>query len=291
LLPSQYAHAPSSGPFYKNITGFYRDATVYPVDLLAEESVTTSTYFDNVYIPNLNTSSWNDTMAQERIGEWDWSSTTTFNMHLRERHITSKVGDDTPNENFTDWTWVKGSITLTTSFGPSEDDAKDIEYEFYGVHHVPNGTYDLYGLPDGKRIDIRNIPLLVTAEGYEPVRDIIMLELEKDLSTQKDTLLLMNAKEDSEYGPQASYQVDTTTGRNIADADNRYNFDIMSASGPFDSPSATSWMVSPCNGHIRARVARSHRSAMESAASPGVLARHRAGRHRHRRWMWMGFRH
>lgn len=159
-----------------------------------------SSYFNDVRIPNLNSSSWNSTRSDELTGEWDWSSVNTWSMQLKERAITTHRGDVTPNENYTDWTWVKGGITLTTRSDPVDGSGgKEIEYEFYGVHHIPNGTYDLYGLPEGKRIDIRHIPLSFTGEAYEVVREVILLELEKELKSQEDNLLLMDAKVDCEF--------------------------------------------------------------------------------------------
>lgn len=99
-------------------------------------------------------------------------------MNLRERKTEF---------NTTDWTWVKGAATIHS--GDPWTSATLVEYEFYGLHYLPNGTYGLYGMPEGRRVDIRQIPKLWP--GAENVTSrIVLAELEKELKTQEDTLLL-----------------------------------------------------------------------------------------------------
>ena len=177
IIPTIYDHAPQ--PFFTNITGFYRDATVHPVNLLSPTS--NSSFFHSVNLPNLNTSSWNATHAEELRGDFNWNGMSKWNMNLRERHIEG---------NFSEWNWVKGGVTLSS-------ETESIDYNFYGLHHVRNGTYNLFGQPDGIRIDVRNIPRLYP-EHHNTTSQIILVELEKELKSQQDNLLLSDAKPDGE---------------------------------------------------------------------------------------------
>lgn len=159
-------------------------------------------------MPDLNTTSWNETLAAELRGEFAWSSLIKWDMNLKERvpefnfstiagaehdhshtaHHPSAIGGQAPKP---DWTWVKGAATLRAA------DESTIEYNFYGLHHVPNGTYNLYGLPDGMRIDIRNIPRL-WPDHADLTRGIILAELEKELKAQEQSLYLSEVKADGQ---------------------------------------------------------------------------------------------
>lgn len=79
---------------------------------------------------------------------------------------------------------------------------QSIDYEVYGLHHVQNGSYRLFGMPDGKRVDIRHIPTMFEIEEDAALaREVILLELEKDVRKQKDNLLLADAKPDGKLCP------------------------------------------------------------------------------------------
>jgi hypothetical protein len=92
--------------------------------------------------------------------------------------------------------WVRGSATLRTS---KANGSRTIDYNFYGLHYRPNGTYELYGVPDGMHLDIRNIPRLYRGERErKESREIVLAELEKELQVQKDMLLLSDVRPDGE---------------------------------------------------------------------------------------------
>ena len=92
--------------------------------------------------------------------------------------------------NATDWSWVKGSATLSAG-------ENAIDYAFYGLHFLPNGTMNLYGLPDGMRIDIREIPRLYP--GHQNItHQIILAELENELAVQEASLMLSDVQDDGE---------------------------------------------------------------------------------------------
>ena len=191
LIPPQYAYEPIR-PFFTNISGFYREARTHPINLLSS-SPSTPHFFTHVPIPNLNVSSsssqstvskWNDTLAEELRGSFDWQAVSKWEMNLKERHVEAT--------NYSDWNWIKGSASLFAG------DVLSVDYNFYGLHFVPNGTYDLFGLPDGMRIDIRNVPRLCP-EHHNQTRGIIMAELEKELRVQEDNLMLSEVRPDGEY--------------------------------------------------------------------------------------------
>ena len=175
LIPLGYDHGVNT--FFTNISGFYREAKMHPIDLL--DPPTDSQYFRHVELPSLNTSSWNETRARELRGEWDWAGSTKWDMNLKERGLDGE---------WSDWTWVKGAATLTA-------DVKTIDYDFYGLHYTPNGTYNLFAQPDGTRIDIRNIPRLYPEHPNITSR-IVLAELEKEYKSQQDALLLSDVKPD-----------------------------------------------------------------------------------------------
>ena len=208
-MPSQYDHPPVQGPFFTNITGFYRHAVATPVSLVSSSQLSATTFFEDDRIPNLNTSSWNETLAEELKGSWDWASTNRFDFNLKERFILDINGNQ--NATYDGWTWVRGGITLfsdtpsgsTTTIDDQGEEVEEgskheIEYEVYGLHHIRNGTYRLFGMPEGKKADIRRIPTLYNnPEEHDLATGVILLEMEKELKHQQENLLLMDAKEDS----------------------------------------------------------------------------------------------
>lgn len=208
IIPSQYDHDPIQGPFFTNITGFYRNAQASSISLVSSQHPASTTFFGQTHIPNLNTSSWNGTLAEELRGSWNWATTTKVDFNLKERSILDIKGHE--NTTFDGWTWVKGGITLYDEGQPAlfaldgedfeveEGSKQDIEYEVYGLHHVRNGTYRLFGMPEGMRVDIRRIPTLFdNKEEHDLAAEVILLELEKELIHQQENLLLMDAKTDS----------------------------------------------------------------------------------------------
>ena len=203
-MPSQYNHPPLQGPFFTNITGFYRHAIATPLSLVSPEQASTTTFFGDKRIPDLNTTSWNATLAEELRGSWEWASTNRFDFNLKERLILDSDGHQ--NATYNGWTWVKGSITLFSDTPPItsnaedeevEGDKREIEYEVYGLHHIRNGTYRMFGMPEGKRVDIRRIPTLYeNPDEHGLATQVILLEMEKELKHQQENLLLMDARED-----------------------------------------------------------------------------------------------
>lgn len=202
-MPSQYDHPPVQGPFFTNITGFYRHAVATPLSLV-ESSLESRTFFGDTLVPNLNTSSWNETLAEGLKGSWDWATTNRVDFNLKERLILDPNGNQ--NTTYNGWTWVRGGITLFSDTPPlfsvegeePEGEKQEIEYEVYGLHHVRNGTYRMFGMPEGKKVDIRRIPTLFENEvEHDLATGVVMLEMEKELRHQQENLLLMDAKEDS----------------------------------------------------------------------------------------------
>jgi hypothetical protein len=100
------------------------------------------------------------------------------------------------SESESEYHWVRGSATLRTSKATG---SRTIDYNFYGLHYRPNGTYELYGVPDGMHLDIRNIPRMYRGERERrESREIVLAELEKELKVQKDMLLLSDVRPDGE---------------------------------------------------------------------------------------------
>jgi hypothetical protein len=191
-MPSQYDHPPVQGPFFTNITGFYRHALATPLSLTSTSQPESTTFFGDTRIPNLNTSSWNETLAEELKGSWDWASTNRFDFNLKERFILDSDGHQ--NTTFAD---SPPPIQIVDG-EEVEGDQREIEYEVLGLHHIRNGTYRMFGMPEGKRVDIRRIPILFENEDeHDLATRVVLLEMEKELKHQQENLLLMDAKEDS----------------------------------------------------------------------------------------------
>lgn len=204
LIPPQYVHDPYH-TFFTNISGFYREGRLHPQPLLRHRADSRTTFFEDVHVPDLNTTSWNETQASELRGEFPWATLVKWDMNLKERipkfnfSSTDSMeldnhGHDHPSAvsgeaRKPDWIWAKGAATLTAA------DESTVEYNFYGLHHVPNGTYNLYGLPDGMRMDIRDIPRL-WPEHANVTRGIILAELEAELKVQQDNLYLSEVRPD-----------------------------------------------------------------------------------------------
>ncbi|OCF42632.1 hypothetical protein I317_03491 [Kwoniella heveanensis CBS 569] len=237
LIPPQYTHHlgqvhhhhPDSGPstytptnVFTNITGFYRSANLHPLPLEDVPQLQhRPEYWKHVTsFPSLNDTrsdaaeGWNATKAEELRGSWDWANTVRWDMNLKERNISAPTTNsddaDKDNDMYPEWTWVKGSGTLTTS-----EDAKDgrqsISYDFYGLHYKPNGTYNLFAMPEGMRVDIRKLPYLwMTAGGKKDgngtgegagitakeTKGIILRELEKEVAVQEDLLIISDVRDD-----------------------------------------------------------------------------------------------
>lgn len=211
IVPHTFQHShPHQLNFWTNITGFYREATVHPASLLSHSASASasssssssseiSTWWSGVSLPNINSSAhFNSTLAEELRGSWDWASIDVWEMNLKERlpeglNLTAGAARD-PRES--EYHWVRGSATLRTSKATG---SRSIDYNFYGLHHRPNGTYELYGVPDGMHLDIRNIPRMYRGERErKEIREIVLAELEKELKVQKDMLLLSDVRPDGE---------------------------------------------------------------------------------------------
>jgi hypothetical protein len=193
LLPARFEHsAVGAGRFYSNITGFHRDGKAHPVNLL--QPAPNVTFFDHV-LPSLNSSSeWNATLAEELKGDWDWTLVDSWEMNVKERSILEERSNLTSGVKDEDWSWVRGTIT----FGNTEIRPRVTDYDFIGLHYLPNGTYELYAVPDGLYLDIRNIPRLYP-QHHNTTRRIIMRELEKELDAQERSLLLTDIRPEGAY--------------------------------------------------------------------------------------------
>ena len=208
LIPPEYTHSPSHD-FFSNISGFYRDARLHPIDLVSSHQTRLTTFFNHVEVPSLNSSTWNETQATELRGDFPWSSLVKWDMNLKERipeanaSILAASDDSAParvsagGREQIDWNWVKGVATLTAA------DDSAVDYNLFGLHYVPNGTYSMFGLPDGMRIDIRHIPT-VWPDHLNTTRAIILAELEKELSVQQESLYLSEVRADGESPLQVS---------------------------------------------------------------------------------------
>ncbi|ODN80188.1 hypothetical protein L198_07845 [Cryptococcus wingfieldii CBS 7118] len=212
LIPPKYSHKPTEHGFYTNITGFYRGATIHPLSLssLSSPNSSLSSFWQGSTIPPAinHTASWNETRAEAMRGSWDWASTVRWDMSLRERNISKPIGDEWKSKEdveYTDWNWVKGSFTLTSRPPNQVSTLNDetIIYDFYGLHHLPNGTYNLYALPVGMRPDVRRLPGL-WGEGKNGVqgsvgnvtRGILLREMEREVGNQENAFVLGNMKPD-----------------------------------------------------------------------------------------------
>jgi hypothetical protein len=211
---------------------------VYTVSLLSEHPTSDSTFFEH-HQHSLNSSSWNETLAEQLRGAWDWALTDRFDMQLKERPVTIDVGlASNVTEivdpavvpdfgKFSDWTWVRGSLTLH---------AKDetLDYNFHGFHYLPNGTYGLYAVADGRRNDIRNIPQLF---GDKDLDELIEAQLAKEVLTLQDSIMSPDIRPDGSYNSEKRCQL--TRNRRIGPR--------LSTGHMADAPSSASWDITRGN--------------------------------------------
>lgn len=214
IVPSTYAHDPlqHGHRFYSNITGFYRHAAVHPLSLSEPRNDSLASFWNGSPLlprPINETEGWNETRAEEMRGEWDWARTVRWDMNLKERNVSSSIdlSDDPPysaDENgYSEWAWVKGALTLTSRPVSVSSTSLDetITYNFYGLHHIPNGTYNLFALPEGMRLDIRRLPGLWGearwgGEVGNETREIVLRELDKEVKVQQELFVLGDMRPD-----------------------------------------------------------------------------------------------
>ncbi|WRT70497.1 uncharacterized protein IL334_007495 [Kwoniella shivajii] len=183
------------------------------------------------HIPDFNlTGQWNETLSDELRGKWEWNNTVKWDMNLKERNIStlsstySKSGDEdslkdpedvekqmeTERDRFKDWSWIKGSLTLTSTPSPSSNSGsqsrsnssenpteQSMNYDFLGIHYKPNGTYNIIGLPEGMRIDIRKLPFLWKDESnINQTKEIVLRELENEVKKLDGNLMVGDLRDD-----------------------------------------------------------------------------------------------
>jgi hypothetical protein len=183
-------------------------------------------FFAHSKVPNLNqtlgtgvntTRGYSETLAKELRGEIDWSRLTKWEMNVKERNVTGASHSllmnptEAQSENPTiattserspdldDWAWVRGTASLSSD-GRENETYQTVDYNFYGLHFIPDGTYHLLGVPEGKRVDIRQIPALFAndPERQNMSRSLILGELEKEFKIQNDELLLTDVRPEGE---------------------------------------------------------------------------------------------
>ncbi|CAK9785846.1 hypothetical protein CC85DRAFT_287654 [Cutaneotrichosporon oleaginosum] len=208
IVPTRFDHsevAARGGHFFPNMTGWYRHAVAHPVDLLKEQEDRSDSFFRGIPLPAVKErAGWNQTLADELRGEFDWMSITSWDLRVTvERGIAHEEGErkkSRPEGDFGEprredddlvarapkWAWVRGGITVGA---PNTT----LEYKFYGLHHIANGTYELFSLHESQRVDIRHIPTLYP-DHHNETAQIVLTELKKDLQIQEDSLLLTDVK-------------------------------------------------------------------------------------------------
>nr|ODN88861.1 hypothetical protein L204_06299 [Cryptococcus depauperatus CBS 7855] len=185
LLPPTYNH-PTHLAFYHNLTGFHRHSKVHPLNLTTHDNA--SPFFSNVSTPVLNST--NATL----IGQWDWARTYRADFNIKER----PVSEISTLQDFSNWSWVKGSVIL---FSPSISifAQNSLTYDFYGLHHIPTGIYNIYGLPTGMRVDIRRLPSLWHSHSEEiqnQTKEIVLRELQHQVKVQEANFMVADHQPD-----------------------------------------------------------------------------------------------
>lgn len=148
-----------------------------------------------------------------------------------------------------------------------EGSKHEIEYEVYGLHHIRNGTYRLFGMPEGKKADIRRIPTLFdNPEEHDLATGVILLEMEKELKHQQENLLLMDAKADSKL-PQPCRVKKLTYLSTYCN--------ILSYTSLHDRTSPSAWYIPSRAGTVRGGITPPDWNSAQSASSCELLGRHR----------------
>lgn len=134
LLPAHLIHAPSTysaNEFPSNITGFYRDATLHPLNLSAPStSPSKDHFFRHIDLLHL-AHGWDgivklpESLAPTRnvtgdeyweepvIPEWEWWNTQSWSLNMNERKIPAVaddgevLNDPEAEKEFEDWSWLR----------------------------------------------------------------------------------------------------------------------------------------------------------------------------------------
>lgn len=185
-VPAKYYHPPQGEHFFPNITGWYRGAKVHTVDL---EDGGHDNFFNGVNLPTLG--EWNSTLSKELRGTFDWTGVSAWDIKVHERRtaVDLKRDEEELSRREVEWAWVKGKITLRGN--------ASTDYDMFGLHHIPNGTYEAFALPEGVRIDVRHIPRLYPHH-HNTTASIVLAELRRELKREEEAFLLTDVNPDCE---------------------------------------------------------------------------------------------
>ncbi|KAJ3503089.1 hypothetical protein NLJ89_g8591 [Agrocybe chaxingu] len=159
---------PSRESYYSNVTGFiHGDSEFTNITLPGLENNETLSWKNQAesFMSGVNT-----TDITEKLGSWDWNTTTKVALSVVEKKPAGSENAALPS---TSVTLVHGRIELTD---PS--DSENLRLEFEGVHFIANGSIYGFAEPAGRHIDIRLLPSLVPEGARNETIRIIEPELQ-----------------------------------------------------------------------------------------------------------------
>ncbi|WVQ75411.1 hypothetical protein IAR50_005032 [Cryptococcus sp. DSM 104548] len=190
LLPVRFRHDPVNQVFARNITGRYRRAQVHPLSLSPSPRALHSSFWSSN--PPFDT----DLFAQdhdETPDTWHWQDTARLDMSFVETaplgfNLTKASASEDPFYLWGagDWNFLEGSLTLTSAtpaFLPLWNIEDLVRYDFYGMHHIPNGTINLYALPRGKHIS--PVSSRIPDWGQGNMLDGLVMDLREKMDVKK----------------------------------------------------------------------------------------------------------
>ena len=179
--------------YFQNITGFYREANAHYLNLTDPSSSNSSHHFfhhlershrgprPHTIAPLVNQTSYNETEAVKKRGDFDWAAVTSWSININEKEIVERdnFGNIVLNEresgdhrykgkydSWDDWAWVHvvcrsafirsqtGSIPDSKELQSgmtfaNSDKSSVLDYQLAGVHQRSSGEYTLLGMPAG----------------------------------------------------------------------------------------------------------------------------------------------
>jgi hypothetical protein len=129
--PDEPTEDPSFIPhYYQNITGFYREADTHYLNLSDPSSSNSINHFfrhlsenqhgdhrESRARPLVNETSWNQTVATQKSGGWDWQGIEKWSMNVNEKEIIPRddngeliLGETSKRRTgggaWDDWSWI-----------------------------------------------------------------------------------------------------------------------------------------------------------------------------------------
>ncbi|KAI0069873.1 hypothetical protein K474DRAFT_1746897, partial [Panus rudis PR-1116 ss-1] len=171
---------PTQASYYSNLTGFWRgDLTFHNLTYFPEVENPPEWYrLASDYIAGGNLT--NSTEVAERLGPWNWTASDKAAMGIGDKLIYSEPHLTNVSK---DISIIHGKVDLTDS-----KSSEELRLDFDGVHFISNGSIYAFAEPNGKRTDIRLLPLFAPEHRMNETAGVVDAELRSHISRLKEKI-------------------------------------------------------------------------------------------------------